>query len=161
MIRVVRGLVGLRRRDGYLVETRRMERTPADLQAAHYDVILCDVRMPELDGVAFYAVLLAVPSLCHRVIFLTGDTLSVDSMAFVHQSGRPRLPKPCSAAELRKCHYAGAAHQRTITEDRRRHHTPSQGGEGGAQSLVGSGGRFPSPTGLRHRDSLSPRTLAC
>ena len=100
---VVRGLVGLLRRDGYLVETAANgHHALAQLHAAHYDVILCDVRMPELDGVAFYAVLLGqYASLCHRVIFLTGDTLSVDSMAFVHQSGRPWLPKPCSAAELR------------------------------------------------------------
>ena len=33
--------------------------------------------------------------------FLTGDTLSPDSMRFVEQCGQPWIPKPCSIAEVR------------------------------------------------------------
>jgi DNA-binding response OmpR family regulator len=35
------------------------------------------------------------------MIFLTGDTLSPDSMRFVEQCGQPWIPKPCSIAEVR------------------------------------------------------------
>jgi CheY-like chemotaxis protein len=46
---VVRALTGLLRRDGYLVGTARNGRHAlVQLQAQHYDVILCDLRMPEL-----------------------------------------------------------------------------------------------------------------
>ena len=41
------------------------------------------------------------PALCQRMIFLTGDTWSPDSMRFVEQCGQPWIPKPCSIAEVR------------------------------------------------------------
>ena len=31
----------------------------------------------------------------------TGDTLSMDSLAFLEQCGQPWAPKPCNAAEVR------------------------------------------------------------
>jgi len=36
------------------------------------------------------------------VIFLTGDTLNPDSKAFLERSGRPWVPKPCTAAAIRR-----------------------------------------------------------
>jgi two-component system, OmpR family, alkaline phosphatase synthesis response regulator PhoP len=72
---VVRALTGLLRRDGYVVGTARNGwHALAQLQAQPYDVIVCDLQMPELDGSAFYALLTRqYPTLRHRVIFLTGD----------------------------------------------------------------------------------------
>jgi hypothetical protein len=59
--------------------------------------------MPELDGPAFYTRLeQQAPTLCQRVIFLTGDTLGAASTAFLTQSGQPCLYKPCTAAEVRR-----------------------------------------------------------
>jgi CheY-like chemotaxis protein len=56
----------------------------ATLQTQRYDVILCDLRMPELDGRAFYAqVQQRAPALCQRVIFLTGDSRAADHQAFL------------------------------------------------------------------------------
>jgi CheY-like chemotaxis protein len=73
---VVRALAALLRRDGYRVATAPNGRHAlAQLQEQPYDVILCDLRMPELDGPAFYAILTRqYPALRQRVIFLTGDT---------------------------------------------------------------------------------------
>ena len=63
---------------------------------------LCDLRMPELDGRAFYARLRQqAPALCQRVIFLTGDSSTADHQAFLAQCGRPWLDKPSSIAALR------------------------------------------------------------
>ena len=43
------------------------------VQAQRYDVVLCDLRMPGLDGPAFYARLCAqYPALRQRVLFLEG-----------------------------------------------------------------------------------------
>ena len=99
----VRGLTRLLHRDGYTVETvANGHEALAQLLAHHYDVIICDLQMPTLDGHAFYDLLRRqFPSLCQRVIFVTGDTLGVDSTAFLAQCGQPYLYKPCTAAEVR------------------------------------------------------------
>ena len=59
-----------------------------------YDVILCDLRMPELDGPAFYAILTRqYPALRQRVIFLTGDTGGEASRTFLTQMWPPVAPQ--------------------------------------------------------------------
>src|SRR5262249_19856924 len=73
------------------------------LRTQRYDVILCDIIMPEMDGLAFYTLLqLGYPALCSRVIFLTGDSLRDTTRAFLHQCGQPWLYKPCEAAAIRQ-----------------------------------------------------------
>jgi hypothetical protein len=48
---MVRALTGLLRRDGYCVDTASNGRHAlAQLQERHYDVIVCDLQMPVLDG---------------------------------------------------------------------------------------------------------------
>ena len=101
---VVRALAGLLRRDGYLVGTASNGRHAlAQLQERPYDVILCDLHMPELDGPAFYAILARqYPALRQRVIFLTGNTGGSAHRTFLTQSGRPWLRKPCPIATIRR-----------------------------------------------------------
>jgi CheY-like chemotaxis protein len=73
------------------------------LQAHPYEVILCDMRMPDLDGPGFYHELERhYPHLLSRVIFVTGDTLSPEAQTFFNQVDRPRLVKPFKAAEVRR-----------------------------------------------------------
>jgi hypothetical protein len=58
--------------------------------------------MPELDGPTFYGILLRqYPSLAQRIIFLTGDTLSLESQIFLKQCSQPWLLKPCMVADIR------------------------------------------------------------
>ena len=68
----VRGLARILRRDGSTVDTADNGNLAlALLQERRYDVILCDLRMPELDGPTFYAILTSqYPHLRQRVIFL-------------------------------------------------------------------------------------------
>ena len=69
----------------------------------HYDVILCDLRLPELDGQDFYHLLKNdSPDLQRRVIFLTGDILNPMSIEFLEQHNLLWLPKPCSGAQVRE-----------------------------------------------------------
>jgi CheY-like chemotaxis protein len=100
---LVRALARLLRRDGYIVGTAGNGVCAlAQLQALDYDVILCDLQMPELDGPRFYAILACrYPALSLRVIFLTGESSSAPSMAFLRQCGRPWLRKPCPIATVR------------------------------------------------------------
>jgi CheY-like chemotaxis protein len=98
-----KGLAQLLRRDGYTVDTAANGHLALrQLQAQCYDVVLCDLRMPELDGVEFYDVLRQQhASLRNRVLFLTGDTLGAESTAFLEQCGQPWVYKPCNAADIR------------------------------------------------------------
>jgi two-component system NtrC family sensor kinase len=71
------------------------------LGQAEYDLILCDVRMPGLDGPDLYKVLGKThPQLLSRFVFLTGDTLNPESREFVQQTGAPCLGKPFDFDEV-------------------------------------------------------------
>ena len=98
------GLARLLRRDGHTVETVVNGRLAlARLEARAYDLILCDMRMPELDGPSLYRLLeRQQPHLCQRFIFLTGDTLEPATQAFLEASGVPCLTKPFTSAEARR-----------------------------------------------------------
>jgi signal transduction histidine kinase len=101
---IARGLARLLRRDGHYVDTANDGRQAlAMLQVQAYDLILCDLRMPGLDGPGLYrAVATQQPHLLSHFVFLTGDTLSQDAKEFLAQAGVPRLTKPFSAAEGRR-----------------------------------------------------------
>jgi two-component system NtrC family sensor kinase len=98
------GLAQLLRRDGHTVDTVAHGRLALDKLAARaYDLILCDVRMPELDGPGLYRILeRQQPDLCRCLIFLTGDTLEPATQAFLEQSGAPCLMKPFPIADVRR-----------------------------------------------------------
>ena len=99
---VVIALAELLRRQGYTVATASNGALALEyLHAQPYDVILCDLLMPEIDGQTFYTTLQRdYPSLYPRVIFLTGDTVGATSTAFLQQCGQPWLYKPFGASEV-------------------------------------------------------------
>ena len=91
-------------RSGYEVTTAATGlKGLAALEERAYAVILCDMRMPDLDGPGFYRELeRRHPHLVSRVIFLTGDVLSPDAQAFFTQVDRPQVVKPFNAREIRR-----------------------------------------------------------
>jgi two-component system NtrC family sensor kinase len=75
----------------------------ARLGVAHYDVILTDIRMPELDGRDLYReIAVRWPERAPRVVFLTGDTLSATSRNIADESGCPVMEKPFLPSEVRR-----------------------------------------------------------
>ena len=73
------------------------------LTREHYDVILTDVRMPDLDGRALYqAIEERWPGRGARVIFVTGDTLASTLREFVSRVGRPVIEKPFVPNDVRR-----------------------------------------------------------
>ena len=69
----------------------------------HYDVILTDMRMPDLDGRALYQEIeRRWPGRGVRVVFVTGDTLASTLREFVSESGRRVIEKPFLPSEVRR-----------------------------------------------------------
>jgi signal transduction histidine kinase len=101
---IVQALRRLLQRDGHEVTAATTGREGlAAIEARAYTVILCDMRMPDLDGPGFYRELeRRHPHLVSRVIFLTGDVLSPDAQAFFTQVNRPRVVKPFKVQEIRR-----------------------------------------------------------
>lgn len=66
------------------------------------DVVFSDVRMPDIDGLELYALMVARrPELAERVIFATGDALRPDVARALEEIGRPCLEKPFLPEDIR------------------------------------------------------------
>ncbi|WP_168210426.1 hybrid sensor histidine kinase/response regulator [Persicimonas caeni] len=66
-----------------------------------YDVILCDLLMPQMSGMEFYETLeAAFPHLAERVVFMSGGTFTNGSREFVASCGRPLVAKPFDIDKL-------------------------------------------------------------
>jgi PAS domain S-box-containing protein len=90
--------------EGHFVDTVLDSREGLELALSHpYDLVVCDLRMPHLDGRAFYRQLATSENpLQHRLIFVTGDTLAPRTVDFLRKCGLPYIAKPFLIEELRQ-----------------------------------------------------------
>jgi DNA-binding response OmpR family regulator len=73
------------------------------VKSGAFDLVICDLKMPRLDGQSFFKSLSsAVPSLSRRVIFVTGDVAGTDAEKFLTGSGCRWLAKPFRLGDLLK-----------------------------------------------------------
>jgi CheY-like chemotaxis protein len=81
-----------------------------------YDFILCDIKIPEIDGMTLYQELKErkSPNL-DKIIFITGDAISTDIQAFLKSAQRPYLSKPFELMDVKK------TIQQLITNTQTRH----------------------------------------
>ena len=76
----------------------------------NFDLVICDLKMPRLDGKAFYRRLSSrAPALARRVIFVTGDVAGTDAEGFLMESGCRWLAKPFRLADLLRAVREGMA----------------------------------------------------
>lgn len=73
------------------------------LEAEAFDAIVCDLRLPGMDGPALYAAAGELsPALQSRFVFATGDLLSEASQRFLAEAARPYLEKPFLPDQVRR-----------------------------------------------------------
>lgn len=83
------------KRHSWLLEVANGETGLECLSSKLYDLILCDIRMPQLDGPDFYCqVRDKYPHLAQKIVFMTGDTLSPSTRLFLNDVNPPYLNKP-------------------------------------------------------------------
>jgi len=67
-----------------------------------YDVILCDLMMPNMTGMEFYEELLRLrPEMTERVVFLTGAVMTAKVATFLDTVPNRRVHKPFEVNKLR------------------------------------------------------------
>src|SRR4030095_9680153 len=80
--------------EGYIVvHASDGEEALVELRNRTFDAIVCDLKMPRMDGPSFYRNLAAVkPYLAKHVIFVTGDVAGTAAEGFLKESGCRWLP---------------------------------------------------------------------
>jgi|GEM_PF-2191708 len=104
-IEMVDMLFNLLKSDGYRVDTARNGKLALEkIQIRDYEVIICDVKMPIMNGIQFYEILKErKPRLSERIIFISGDIINKDTIRFLKTCGCMYLGKPFKIESLRKC----------------------------------------------------------
>jgi len=96
---------------GYLVQhAADGEEALQKVKAKPFDLVICDLKMPRVDGKVFYRTLeAAAPRLSKRVIFVTGDVAGTDAETFLKESGCRWLAKPFRLSDLLRAVREGLA----------------------------------------------------
>ena len=101
-VSLARAFARLLEREGFVVTMAHsgLEGLVALRQRA-FQAILCDLRLPFLEGRLFYKELVdQYPDQAARVLFITGQPPDADTEAFVAETGRPILHKPVEFTDL-------------------------------------------------------------
>jgi CheY-like chemotaxis protein len=96
-------IVGVVERVGYITDHAvNGQEALRHLPVHVYDLILCDLRMPTMDGPAFYReVQQRFPDAAPRIVFMTAHQKLDEFVPFLNEVGAPVLQKPFSTEELR------------------------------------------------------------
>jgi PAS domain S-box-containing protein len=102
-IEIAQMIAEVLRRDGHEVMLASSGREALErLASAPVDLILSDLRMPDLDGPGLHRELAALaPALARRFVFVTGDVLTPETGLFLGETGLPVLEKPLDPYDLR------------------------------------------------------------
>jgi DNA-binding response OmpR family regulator len=92
----------LLKRNGYIVAGVQQAQLAFDeLRRQLYDTVLCDIRMPDMDGIAFHRRLESLNLQPEpRLVIMTGDTSNARTEEFLRQYDLPVLRKPFTRQEL-------------------------------------------------------------
>jgi len=87
---------------GYRVDTAEDGREACrKIGIRPYDLVLTDVRMPHMNGIELYARILALrPDMAGRVVFMTGDLITKETVDFLAATHAQSLSKPLDIAQV-------------------------------------------------------------
>ena len=87
---------------GYQVDTANNGLEAAQkVRHSQFDVVVSDVRMPQMSGIQLYdEILKARPELAEKVLFVTGDLIDPDTLAFVARIGATTIAKPLEIQQV-------------------------------------------------------------
>jgi len=96
-------LADILRADGHGVFTAATGQEALDLISNNsFDMVITDMKMPDLDGAAFHKELKARNSpLASRVLFVTGDLMNPPTLRFLENCGNPWIAKPFEVSVIR------------------------------------------------------------
>ncbi len=87
------GFIVDRASDGYEALDRVNEK--------HFDLIICDLKMPRVGGMQFYRELeVSKPDMTRRIMFVTGDVAGTEAERFLEETGTRWLAKPFRLKDL-------------------------------------------------------------
>jgi len=90
--------------EGHEVFTAENGKEGLDLIGQYrFDLIFCDLRMPEMDGQALYEEIQRDhPQVLKRIVFVTAQAHSTDYGLFLRTTGIPVIEKPFTLSQLRQ-----------------------------------------------------------
>ena len=90
--------------EGHDVHTAENGREGLDLiGASRFDLVFCDLRMPEMDGPQLYEEIQRdYPQVLKRIVFVTAQAASADYGPFLRTTGIPVIEKPFTLSQLRQ-----------------------------------------------------------
>ena len=90
--------------EGHEVLTAENGKQGLDLIARYrFDLVFCDLRMPEMDGRALYEeVQRDHPQVLKRIVFVTAQANSPDCGPFLRETRIPVIEKPFTLSQLRQ-----------------------------------------------------------
>jgi signal transduction histidine kinase len=88
--------------DGHSVQTASSgEEAVAAMRRQKFDGIVCDWKMPGMNGIQFYEHLLATNSaMAKRVLFMSGDVINDNFQEFLRRNSRRCISKPFPVSEF-------------------------------------------------------------
>jgi CheY-like chemotaxis protein/anti-sigma regulatory factor (Ser/Thr protein kinase) len=93
---------GLARDYDVVTATLAREALSSLVAGESFDVILCDVMMPDVAGMDLYEeILRCVPHVAPRIVFMTGGAFTPRAKQFMKSVPNLRLEKPCDLATVR------------------------------------------------------------
>jgi len=89
---------------GHNVETvDNAEEALERIKGGRYDLILTDIKMPGMSGIELYKNVQKISrALARRVMFITGDVISADTMGFLSRTEAAHITKPFDIEKLVK-----------------------------------------------------------
>jgi PAS domain S-box-containing protein len=90
--------------EGYSADTLLNSREALSrLDEKSYSLVICDLKMPYLDGPGLYRALVRRENpMQQKLLFVTGDTMAPRTIEFLKSSGLPYLAKPFLVEELKE-----------------------------------------------------------